>query len=72
MSDKAAFKIREFCQAHGLSESIYYEMKREGLGPREMRIGSSGVRISQEAAAEWRRKMEERAAAEAAADKEAA
>jgi len=69
MTDKFAFKISEFCKAHGISPSSYYELKRHGLGPREMRIGSAGVRISQEAAAEWRRRMEEMAAAGTASGK---
>lgn len=69
MNDKFAFKIPEFCKAHGISLSSYYEMKRNGLGPREMRIGSAGVRISQEAAADWRRRMEELAAVDAASGK---
>ncbi len=64
MKDKAAFTIGDFCEAHGISRTAYYEMKHQGIGPREMRIGSSGVRISIEAAAEWRRCMEARAASE--------
>lgn len=60
--NRAAYTIREFCAAHGISQAIFYEMKRDGLGPREMRIGHTGVRISLEAAADWRRHMEERAA----------
>jgi hypothetical protein len=61
--DKLAFSIKEFCAAHGISASTFYEAKREGWGPREMRVGASGVRISREAAADWRREMERRAAA---------
>lgn len=69
---KAAFTIREFCDKHGISPSAYYENKRKGLGPREMRIGSKGVRISREAAEDWRRAMEARASAESGSGKEAA
>lgn len=57
----AAYKIRQFCDAHGISASYYYEMQREGLGPREMHLGAKGKRVSIEAAADWRRQMEERA-----------
>ncbi|AZG75902.1 transcriptional regulator [Methylocystis rosea] len=54
-----------------MSQSAYYELKRKGRGPREMRIGSKGVRISREAAQEWRRRMEEIAAEEIAATESA-
>lgn len=57
----AAYKIRQFCDAHGISASYYYEMQREGWGPREMHLGAKGKRISVESAAAWRREMEERA-----------
>jgi hypothetical protein len=63
----AAYNIREFCDAHGISVSLYYEAKHDGWGPREMRVGAKGVRISLEAAAAWRRQMEERARATEAA-----
>jgi|GEM_PF-2942416 len=67
MDDIAAFTRREFCAAHRMSESAYFELKRAGRGPREMRLGARGVRITKEAAAEWRRRMEEIAAEEIAA-----
>jgi hypothetical protein len=57
-----AFTIREFCQAHKISEAFYYVMKREGWGPAEMHAGQR-VLISHEAAAEWRRAREAAAAA---------
>jgi hypothetical protein len=64
MASKVAYTIKEFCQAHGISESAYYQAQREGWGPKVMLIGKAGSRISEEAAAEWRRAMEERAAAD--------
>lgn len=72
MEPKAAYTVREFCEAHGISAGAYYEAKREGRGPREMRIGSRGVRVSKEAAEEWRREMEALAAAESAPTNEEA
>ena len=53
----AAFSIREFCAAHRISQSMYYKLKTQGLGPREMAVGSRRL-ISQEAAAEWRKARE--------------
>jgi hypothetical protein len=54
---RAAFTIPEFCKAHRFSEAKYYEMKKEGWGPVEMKVGRRRL-ISFEAAAEWRRKRE--------------
>lgn len=64
MAAKEAYTIKEFCEAHGISQSCFYEAQREGWGPRVMRIGTKGSRISVEAAAAWRREMEMRAEAE--------
>jgi len=50
----AAYTIDEFCHAYHISHSTYFKMKRDGIGPREMHIGSR-ILISIEAAAAWRR-----------------
>jgi hypothetical protein len=56
-ADILAFTIRQFCESHNISHSGYYELKKLDLGPTEMKIGRKKL-ISQEAAAEWRRRME--------------
>jgi predicted DNA-binding transcriptional regulator AlpA len=66
VESKLASTVKEFCEDHGISLSTYYELKKQGHGPREMKIGRSGVRISREASADWRR---ERETAADAADK---
>jgi hypothetical protein len=53
----AAFTIKEFCQAHRISQSMFFKLRNQGLGPREMVVGSRRL-ISVEAAAEWRRARE--------------
>jgi hypothetical protein len=60
----AAYTIREFCVAHRLSVSMYFKPKNQGLGPREMAVGSRRY-VSFEAAAQWRREREAAAAAAA-------
>jgi hypothetical protein len=50
----AAYTVKQFCEAHGISISHYYNMKRQGVGPREMRAGRKRRLISLEAAADWR------------------
>ncbi len=54
-----AFTVPQFCRAHSLSTSGYYELRKEGLTPKEMRLGRT-VLISAEAAAAWRRDIESR------------
>jgi hypothetical protein len=49
-----AFSIREFCDAHGISWGHYFNLRKRGEGPREMRAGAR-VLITREAADEWRR-----------------
>ena len=40
--ERAAYTIREFCDAHRFSRSHYYNLKRRGLGPDETRLGDRG------------------------------
>ena len=58
----AAYTIPEFCKAYRLSRSQYYTMKLAGIGPVEMRVGGRKRLISFEAAAEWQRQREGKAA----------
>ena len=58
---RAAFTINEFCESHRLSRASFYNLRKLGRGPSEMHLGSK-ILISVEAAAEWRRRMEEAAA----------
>jgi hypothetical protein len=53
----AVFTIKTFCTAHHISEAFYFKLKSDGLGPREMHVGSR-VFITFEAAAAWRRERE--------------
>jgi hypothetical protein len=53
LAEPAAYTIPQFCEAHHISLPTYYKFKNAGMAPAEMRIGAV-VRISREAAAEWR------------------
>jgi hypothetical protein len=55
--DVAAYSIRTFCRAHSISPAFYYKLQRQGLGPRELKLGARTL-ISAESAAEWRRARE--------------
>jgi hypothetical protein len=52
-----AMTIRQFCDAHRISNAMYFIMKQRGEHPREMRVGAK-ILVSHEAAAEWRRERE--------------
>jgi predicted DNA-binding transcriptional regulator AlpA len=54
--------VDQFCADHGISRAMFYKICAAGKGPRVMKIGSRTL-ISEEAASEWRRSMEDRPAA---------
>ena len=58
---RAAFSVDEFCAAHGISRVLFYKLLKAGTGPRVMKLGARTL-ISTEAAADFRRRMEEAAA----------
>jgi hypothetical protein len=55
--EKFAFSIREFCELHDISRAHYYNLRKKGLGPREMQVDGRRT-ISCEAAADWRLERE--------------
>ncbi len=58
LADALAFSIPEFCRRHGISRAHFYNLSKSGDGPAVMRVGRRTL-ISAEAAAEWRRRMEQ-------------
>jgi len=60
--ERAAYSIAEFCQAHRISRSKFYQLRADGTGPRLMLVDTR-VLITVEAAADWRREREEATAA---------
>lgn len=55
---RAAYSVRDFCEAFGITKVMFYKMLKEGSGPKIMKVGSRTL-ISIEAAADWRRQCEE-------------
>jgi hypothetical protein len=51
--DAASFTLKRFLARNSLSESQYHKLRREGRGPRVMKTGSVGVRISRQAELDW-------------------
>ena len=54
---RLALTIQEFCDSFRFTESFYYKLKKQGLGPREMKIGTRTL-ISVDSAVEWGREHE--------------
>src|SRR4051812_24972016 len=52
-----AFTVNEFCRAHRISRSLFYELLRTGRGPVVMHVGKRTL-VSVEASAAWRSQME--------------
>jgi predicted DNA-binding transcriptional regulator AlpA len=53
-----AYGVEDFCKRHGFSRAYLYLLWKRGTGPRFMQVGSRRL-ISKEAAADWRRSMEQ-------------
>jgi hypothetical protein len=51
---RRAYRIVEFCAAHGVSRAKYYQLKKLGLGPHETAAGGVII-ITEEDAARWRK-----------------
>ena len=56
--EQRAFSVETFCTAHSITKVFFYQLLKKGHGPRIMKVGRRTL-ISLEAAAEWRRQMEE-------------
>ena len=56
--EQFAISVAEFCAGWGISKPMYYRLRREGRGPRIVRVGRRTL-ITPEANAEWGREMEE-------------
>ena len=56
-----AFDIDEFCQRNYISRGTFYNLRKQGNGPRVMKVGGRTI-ITPEAEDDWRRNMEEKVA----------
>jgi hypothetical protein len=52
-----ASSIKTFCRRHGISIATYYNLRANGLAPREATVRGRRL-ITKEAAAVWRRERE--------------
>jgi predicted DNA-binding transcriptional regulator AlpA len=49
--------INEFCEWASISRRQYYVQRKQGLGPKEMRLGDRTIRITREEAHAWARRV---------------
>jgi hypothetical protein len=54
---RVGYTIKEFCEAHRISEPTYFRMQALGLGPRIMKALGRTI-ITNEAASDWRHARE--------------
>ncbi|CAG2126520.1 hypothetical protein LMG31506_00004 [Cupriavidus yeoncheonensis] len=50
--DGPAFTVKQLCQHYHISPTLYYELRKQGKGPREAHFGRC-VRILHQARKEW-------------------
>ncbi len=60
-AEGGANSVDEFCRSHRISRYTFYNLLKEGRGPSIMKVGARTL-ISSEAAAAWRRRMEDQTA----------
>ena len=57
-----AFSVAEFCEGHGISRDLFYELLKAGLGPDCMMVGKRRL-ITPQASERWQREREAASAA---------
>lgn len=50
--------VREFCQSHRVSKTLFYALLRAGRGPRVTKLGRRSL-VTIEDAESWRRRVSE-------------
>jgi predicted DNA-binding transcriptional regulator AlpA len=51
--------IDDFCAWAGVARRTYYQLQKDGRGPREIRLGPCTIRITHDEANAWARRMSE-------------
>ena len=53
-----SYTVEEFCRMHKMCVSMFYKLRREGNGPKIMKINSKTL-VSDKSNQEWVQRMEE-------------
>lgn len=54
---RPAYTVAQFCADHCISRTHFYQLVKDGRGPRLIKLGRRTI-VSAEAAADWRRQLE--------------
>src|ERR1700712_3330899 len=65
--DPPISSVSAFCKAHHIARSFFYQLRSEGRAPRVMKLGRRTF-VTREAAAEWRRRIEQETSQEIGKD----
>jgi hypothetical protein len=57
LPERVSLSIPEFCRRNSISKSLFYKLRRQGLGPRVMTVGERQL-ISVVAELDWQRERE--------------
>ena len=57
--ERAAYSVQEFCLRNHISRPKYHQLRAEGRGPVEMRLGLNMIRITADAERAWQQRMQE-------------
>jgi hypothetical protein len=61
----ATLTVADFCAGERISRAYFYQLQKQGRGPRLMKLANGAVRITAEARRAWRREREAESAAAA-------
>jgi hypothetical protein len=56
--EQIAFSVPQFCARNFISRQEYDRLRKQGLGPREMRLGLNLIRITADAEHDWQQEAE--------------
>jgi hypothetical protein len=57
--ERVAFTVPEFCFRNNISAPTYQRLRKQGLGPKEMRFGLNGIRMSAQAERDWQERLQQ-------------
>jgi hypothetical protein len=57
--ERVAFTVPEFCFRNNISVPTYQRLRKQGLGPVELRFGLNGIRITAQAEIAWQERLQQ-------------
>jgi hypothetical protein len=57
--ERVAFTVPEICFRNNISVPTYQRLRKQGLGPKEMRFGLNGIRVTAAEEREWQERLQQ-------------